>query len=799
MRHAVGFRTRCCTRAVRVPTDGYVTVKTFGPDSSDWDVGIVDRKTRRTLNGAAGLGSTEVASTQVRKGQRLSVQLCRRSGTAASIRVRVQFTKVDLTESSYRVRLVRVKVASAAARARLDALGLDTADHAAPKHWDVLLHSRRDARRLRRAGFKFTVRIADLARHDRANRLRERRARIAQATSALPSGRTQYRTLPEIQDEMKDYAQRYPQLVRVFELPLHTFENRPIMGMEIARNVTDTTDGRPTYVQIGTHHAREWPANEAALEFGIELIKNYTRDATYNRGFDARLDSIVENGRTIVVPVMNVDGFDVTIESEGLNPDGSYEDPVDSGGSSGDQGNGSGAYKRKTCTDHDEPANEAIPCIARTSYLATPDPTDGPDDPADRGVDPNRNYGVEWGGPGTASDPEDLTYHGPNAWSEAETESVRRFIRDRQPAVLITNHTFTGLMLRPPGTSDFGPTPDETRMRILGDAMAAEVEYISQYSYQLYDTTGTTDDYLYDGLGAFSYTPEIGKAEFHPEFTSGFVPEYDGRPATDANGEPTGDKLGGLREAYTLAGLAAIDPDSHSVISGTAPAGRTLRISKTITYDTSARPDDNGEMPDDNPQTISEPRQSTLVVGANGQFTWHVNPSNQPRRSEVTPWTLTCEDGSGNVLETKQVHVARDQAVQVGLTCGGAGAAPPPPAGETTEVCTEADGFRRVSVKRRGRGLRLSFRRKVSNPVEITIFRTSAGRKINKLKRVKRYRNRTRASRGRRAARSAASTTCASGSADARERVDTRRIVVERKSKRFVKRGGFHLIPSCPG
>ncbi len=181
---------------------------------------------------------------------------------------------------------------------------------------------------------------------------------------------------------MKDYAQRYPQLVRVFELPLRTFENRPIMGMEIARNVTDTTDGRPSYVQIGTHHAREWPANEAALEFGIELIKNYTRDATYNRGFDARLDSIVENARTVVVPVMNVDGFDVTIESEGLNPDGSYEDPVDSGGSSGDQGNGSGAYKRKTCTDHDEPANEAIPCIARTSYLATPDPTDGPDDPA---------------------------------------------------------------------------------------------------------------------------------------------------------------------------------------------------------------------------------------------------------------------------------------------------------------------------------------------------------------------------------------------------------------------------------
>ncbi len=100
------------------------------------------------------------------------------------------------------------------------------------------------------------------------------------------------------------------------------------------------------------------------------------------------------------------------------------------------------------------------------------------------------------------------------------------------------------------------------------------------------------------------------------------MPEYDGRPGTDANGEPTGEKLGGLREAYTLAGLAAIDPDSHSVISGTAPAGRTLRISKTISYDTSARPNDDGEFPDDNPQTD----QRAAPVDARGRSQRAVRP-----------------------------------------------------------------------------------------------------------------------------------------------------------------------------
>jgi hypothetical protein len=63
--------------------------------------------------------------------------------------------------------------------------------------------------------------------------------------------------------------------------------------------------------------------------------------------------------------------------------------------------------------------------------------------------------------------------------------------------------------------------------------MARETDYVSQFSYQLYDTTGTTDDYIYDGLGGFSYTPEIGKNEFHPEFTTG------SSPSTTAGRRPT--------------------------------------------------------------------------------------------------------------------------------------------------------------------------------------------------------------------------------------------------------------------
>ena len=138
--------------------------------------------------------------------------------------------------------------------------------------------------------------------------------------------------------------------MRLFTLPGRTWEGREIMGIEIAENVTAPDDGRPAYVQIGTHHAREWPANEATQEFGLELINGY-------KNGDARLRGIVQNARTFVIPVLNVDGFDVTIKSEGLTPGGDYVDPLDSTNSpagSGAQGTGR-AYKRKNCRPLTEP------------------------------------------------------------------------------------------------------------------------------------------------------------------------------------------------------------------------------------------------------------------------------------------------------------------------------------------------------------------------------------------------------------------------------------------------------------
>ena len=286
---------------------------------------------------------------------------------------------------------------------------------------------------------------------------------------------------------------------------------------------------------------------------------------------------MLDNARTYIVPIMNVDGF-VTSRTAAAEP---------AGRPAGDAGHAAADRRRRRLPPQELPAalspvEDDVPCQARQQN--------------DNGVDPNRNYGENVGRARARA--ACRTTSPTTARGRSPSPRRRRsaqLLLGLQPTVLITNHTFTGLILRPPGLSDEGLAPDEDRMRQLGDAMARETDYISQYGWQLYDTTGTTDDWLYGGLGSFSYTPEIGKTNFHPNYTNDFVPEYDGTQEIDKNtGEPTGRKLGGLREAYLLAGETAIAPDSHSILQGQAPAGRVLRLQRDFVTTTSARPNDDG-------------------------------------------------------------------------------------------------------------------------------------------------------------------------------------------------------------
>jgi zinc carboxypeptidase len=560
-----------------------VTLRSAG----DWDLAIFGAK-GRVVAGSAGFAGNELAEGFVRKGERLTVQACRYRGDAPTAKVSARFTAIAKKKTAGKVRVVDVITRQRADKERLQGLGLDLTEHGDANSVEVVLHGRRDARTLRRAGFRYRVRIADLAARTRRNQAKDRRFASAAATSALPSGRDSYRHLADYDFEMKQLAQRYPLLVKPLTLKYKSVLGRDLNGIEITLNAANTQDGKPIFLNMGVHHAREWPSSEHTIEFAYDLLRNY--------GADSRTTSLVQQTRTIVVPVVNPDGFNISREAAPLGDFSIFDYEMKRKNCAVSQSTPS-QYRRHACDDN------------KAGRL--------------RGTDPNRNYGGLWGGSGASVTWFDETFRGDAPFSEPEVQSIRDLVSNRQVTNLITNHTYSNLVLRPPGVASFGFPLEEPQYKALGAAMTAHNGYSNDPGFGLYDTTGTTEDWSFWSTGGFGFTFEIGPSEFHPPYATGVEAEYLGLPPAAGAGK------GGNREAYYEMLKATADTAYHSVIAGAALVGSTLRISKS--FQTSTSPvwqDDFGTVIGD-PIQFPDMLSSELKVAAT-TFAWHVNPSTRP-------------------------------------------------------------------------------------------------------------------------------------------------------------------------
>ena len=334
----------------------------------------------------------------------------------------------------------------------------------------------------------------------------------------------------------------------------------------------------------------------------------------------------------MIVPVINADGF---VASRGTAEDGFIPDPYDSTGvPEGDTVEGVAvpfggnlAYRRKNC-DGPVPslggAERDYPCYYQW------------------GVDPNRNYGEGWGGPGASPDPNTQVYRGDDQWSEPETQAVHEYSQTHPVTAIVSLHNVAALVLRPPGLHTAGKAPDEDMLKELGDAMADATGYTSQYGFELYDTSGTTEDWNYAAQGSLGYTIEIGPegGQFHMAYETGVVEQWLG-PHTDP-ADPASPRKGGLRLALLTAATAAADATKHSIVEGKAPAGRVLRLSKS--FETKSSPVctyaqgaiQAGTIPAADCVAPGAQRSQvdkleyTTVVGKDGRYSWHVTPSTRP-------------------------------------------------------------------------------------------------------------------------------------------------------------------------
>jgi carboxypeptidase T len=273
------------------------------------------------------------------------------------------------------------------------------------------------------------------------------------------------------------------------------------------------------------------------------------------------------------------------------------------------------------------------------------------------GVDPNRNYGAFWGGPGSSADRRASNHRGEAPWSEPEIRNMRELSAANQVTVAINNHTPDEKLLRTPSSSNEPVPADVVVYDALAQLLGADLQFpAGPWTEIYYEASGTAEQTAYYSAGTLAFTPELtpgfdGAERFHPPYEY-VVDQYLGTDFYDGSS---------IRAAYLHAFEAAVDPERHAVVTGAAPPGIRLTIAKRFSLDTSAI-DGTGPV-----SSFPMRLQSTMTVPASGHFRWHVNPSERPSQYASAhldeAWTITC--GPARAVE---VTVERGGTAEVDMS-----------------------------------------------------------------------------------------------------------------------------------
>lgn len=285
-------------------------------------------------------------------------------------------------------------------------------------------------------------------------------AKTPESLSIASTARTDYRTYEEVETELQDIANTYPEIAKLHVIG-RSYEQRPMYALEIS-SALGIEDGRPESLYVATHHAREWPSTELAMDLARYLTDNYNEDA--------RVTSIVNDIRVWIIPLANPDGFNYARTTYDMWRKTRSYDGID------DRGN--------------------------PSY----------------GADPNRNYGYKWGGAGASTLMRSDTYCGVKPFSESEMAAIRDFYLKRHIITTITGHTYGDLILYAWGYK--GEKIKDQNIIDLAETYAGWNNATPQSAITLYPTTGDLVDWSYGALRSIAYCFELGYEDvgFHPPY-----------------------------------------------------------------------------------------------------------------------------------------------------------------------------------------------------------------------------------------------------------------------------------------
>ena len=277
-----------------------------------------------------------------------------------------------------------------------------------------------------------------------------------------------YTTSSELSTILRDISSEYNDITDLYHDFGRTYEEHSIWLVKISDNPEIHEDDEPEVLFVGAHHGNELIGNEVA----IYIIKSLTN----GYGHDPRITWLVDNHQIWVVPMLNPDGAEYTLNVESWRKNRS------------------------------------------PNYLSevTPGPIDPKVYPTSYGTDLNRNYDIEWGDPGGSSVllQRSGTYAGSEPFSELETQAMRDFVLAHNLSMYMDYHSGTELILYPWGhTSD--PTPDKVLYERIGETFTKLTGYDTIQGYDLYQTNGDAIDWVYSETRALSFTVELSY-EYRP-------------------------------------------------------------------------------------------------------------------------------------------------------------------------------------------------------------------------------------------------------------------------------------------
>ncbi|GAA2084833.1 M14 family metallopeptidase [Actinomadura alba] len=265
-----------------------------------------------------------------------------------------------------------------------------------------------------------------------------------------------------IREEIVNAANSHRSIAEAVDIG-KSLKGTPITAVRVTKGARTLREGtRPAVVYQATQHAREWITPENVRRQLHHFLNNY--------GKNAEITKIVDTTDLYFIPVVNVDGYDLT-----FNPDF--------------------RMWRKNVRDNDG-----------DGQITTLD-----------GVDPNRNFGYKWGydNEGSSPSPDSQTFRGAAANSEPETKAQDAFVKRIRPKYMINYHSAAELLLYGVGWQTQTPTPDDHIFEaLLGDDEHPAVPgYDPDIGAELYTTNGETDGHMSELYGTLTITPEMSTCQ----------------------------------------------------------------------------------------------------------------------------------------------------------------------------------------------------------------------------------------------------------------------------------------------